>query len=948
MNITEDYFKNYEDEKKIDEKFINFHTNKKTFNIVLNTLHRNLTHETVSNFRVKFDANSGHSERIPVHLNSNANISGDNVNGFTFEGISYEPYNPNRHSGEIIGHFMKDYKNETGILVQKRFSDVKEIGKIRIEVPKTMLSVNPSFLYLHFDELSGFSNTYLPNGNAITFCAYSKEHTDHYIFETLHPLYFDSYNLQTLTFEISFPKATVLKDYATIFYAQINNSSNLELVTPNMPSMFAVGDELIFELGTKIVVNVDNIPHVVSVIDGYIDNSHVILRTFDGKLVNSSKTINGKTTIDFGTHDFLIATASGGIDTSIYEKFELKMKSLVFPYTMNDINITPITSVLTDYIIFKEREYVLTMKNVRNHIMNFETKFGLVDAFSDYIEENDIHMAYLSYQIVSTLKVINFLLEHMTRELVNPSKVSLMLSQSMIEDEEFLFTNSESIAVTILKVCEYYKVNMMKYSKSIDKAIVSLTNHNYIEEQLRSFDMFSKSALVLHKDLELNKYAGYNIFEKAFTQEELKERRSVIIPSNDNTKIRNRELGSMTKICYEGNNELLIQNIATTRKILRNVIFEFNVDKEQECLLPIEIKEYEDSLTTFGKLDTESRIIYLNKHFDMDFLEGSFKLNGNAVNAYTNFLICALKSILCSSEFTFKQNVVIDTLFVSELEEICLVNISSVFISEANSNSENIIIETNDNVIDFKESETITIHHLDCDVPKKDGMNKVSCNNVSLSLTEDNRLDCFLSFGKSVTTGILTVSSKLFLDDIEVEMVDNIIKVGKRVMDKSFKFETPLTKNMSHIRVETSYFFSSFKEKKATVSTNYNAKNTVNFANLPKLHEEKTNIIENVSIMDETNSFVGDRVFINPLSSSPPLDSSGNIDYTTLDLTMQDTYTITSIGSDSSGNSLIEVDQTVLSAFNNTDLLVTNKGRDHYIKIFNPKAQIDLSIEIVV
>ena len=318
------------------------------------------------------------------------------------------------------------------------------------------------------------------------------------------------------------------------------------------------------------------------------------------------------------------------------------------------------------------------------------------------------------------------------------------------------------------------------------------------------------------------------------------------------------------------------------------------------------------------------------------------------MNAYTIFLICALKSILCSSEFTFKQNVVIDTLFVSDLEEICLVNTSSVFISEANSNSENIIIETNDNVIDFKESETITIHHLDCDVPKKDGMNKVSCNNVSLSLAEDNRLDCFLSFGKSVTTGILTVSSKLFLDDIEVEMVDNIIKVGKRVMDKSFKFETPLTKNMSHIRVETSYFFSSFKEKKATVSTNYNAKNTVNFANLPKLHEEKTNIIENVSIMDETNSFVGDRVFINPLSSSPPLDSSGNIDYTTLDLTMQDTYTITSIGSDSSGNSLIEVDQTVLSAFNNTDLLVTNKGRDHYIKIFNSKAQIDLSIEIVV
>ena len=89
-------------------------------------------------------------------------------------------------------------------------------------------------------------------------------------------------------------------------------------------------------------------------------------------------------------------------------------------------------------------------------------------------------------------------------------------------------------------------------------------------------------------------------------------------------------------------------------------------------------------------------------------------------------------------------------------------------------------------------------------------------------------------------------------------------------------------------------------------------------------------------------------MFINPLSSSPPLDPSGNIDYTTLDLTMQDTYTITSIGSDSSGNSLIEVDQTVLSAFNNTDLLVTNKGRDHYIKIFNPKAQIDLSIEIVV
>jgi hypothetical protein len=87
----------------------------------------------------------------------------------------------------------------------------------------------------------------------------------------------------------------------------------------------------------------------------------------------------------------------------------------------------------------------------------------------------------------------------------------------------------------------------------------------------------------------------------------------------------------------------------------------------------------------------------------------------------------------------------------------------------------------------------------------------------------------------------------------------------------------------------------------------------------------------------------------NPLSSSPPLDASGNIDYTDLyeDLTMKETYKITNIGTDTSGNSLIELDVDVDSAFNNTDLLVKNKNKDHYINIFNKKAQIDISLEIV-
>ena len=58
MNITEDYLRNYDDEIYTDDKFIQFHKNEKTHNIVFNTIERDLTHESMSNFRLKFDANA--------------------------------------------------------------------------------------------------------------------------------------------------------------------------------------------------------------------------------------------------------------------------------------------------------------------------------------------------------------------------------------------------------------------------------------------------------------------------------------------------------------------------------------------------------------------------------------------------------------------------------------------------------------------------------------------------------------------------------------------------------------------------------------------------------------------------------------------------------------------------------------------------------------------------
>jgi hypothetical protein len=942
MNITKDYFENFEDEKEIDENFIKFHKNPKTYNIVLDTFDRSLGNEDISKFRVKFDANAGQRERIPIYLNSNANISGNNTAGFTFEGVSYEPYNPEAHSGEIIGFHHKKFDNENGILIQKRFSEIQEIGKIRIEIPKIILSTEPSFLYLHFDELSGFSKSFLPNGKAITFCAYSSVfHENKYVFETRHPLPFDSFNLQNLTFEISFPKSNILNDYATIFYATINNSAKLELVTPNMPTYFVIGDELKFETGTEIVPNVDNIPHVVSVIDGYIDGSTVILRTFDGELIDSIKTVNGKSVINFGSHNFLIATSQGGVDISIFEKFDLNMKTLVFPYSDADVNITPITTILTDYIVYNTRKDKIKSKNVKALIENFEVKYGLINSFTDYIEDDDIRMAYLSYQIVSTLKTVHFLLNHLTNELVNPSSVSLLLSQYMIE-KDLNFTNFDNISEFFIKILSKYKVNITKYALYINNSIHSLIVHNTIKDEDLSFGMLANSALVLHKDITLNKYAKYNIVSKKCSIEEISKRRDIIVPSKKNKK----EFGEITEITYNGTNEYISQNLEKVKNIYRNILYEFKVDKEKECLLPIQVKEFETCKSVFGKI-SQDREIFINTEFDIEHFKNCCKFNNSPTSVYMVFFISAIKSILSSSDFKLNLDLNLNSNFLDDLRNVCEINEQSIFTTSNDNANENVIepinVET-DVVIDIKESEKLVLNFEGSNTPIKDIRKMIEIETMQTTL-ENGKIKNKILFSSSKITSSLFCILEFAIDDKIVETRNYSVKVNKRKQEKIYEFSNQSFKDGSNIKVSLKFSFE--KGKYVEVFNKVLMKKEITFLKLEKICDEDltANVFDVLDFEKDTEDFMP----FNPLSSSPPLDSSGNIDYTDLyeDLDMKEFYTITNIGTDTSGNSLIELDVDVDNAFNGTDLLVKNKNKDHYINIFNKKAQVDVSLEIV-
>lgn len=944
MNITKDYFENFEDEKEIDENFIKFHKNPKTYNIVIDSFDRNLSNEDISKFRVKFDANAGQRERIPIYLNSNANISGNNTSGFTFEGVSYEPYNPEAHSGEVIGYHHKKFDNENGILMQKRFSEIQEIGKIRIEIPKILMSTEPSFLYLHFDELSGFSKTFLPNGKAITFCAYSSIfHENKYVFETRHPLHFDSFNLQNLTFEINFPKSNILNDYATIFYATINSSSKLELVSHSIPTYFAIGDELKFEEGTEIVPNVDNVPHVVSVIDGYIDGSTVILRTFDGELVESTKTSNGKSVINFGTHQFLIATAKGGVDISIFEKFDLNMKTLVFPYSDADVNITPITTILTDYIVFNTRNEKIKSQNVKTLIENFEVKYGLVNSFADYIEDDDIQMAYLSYQIVSTLKTVHFLLNHLTNELVNPSSVSLRLSQYMIE-KDLNFTNFDNISEFFIKILSKYKVNITKYALYINNSIHSLIVHNTIKQENLSFGMLANSALVLHKDITLNKYAKYNIVSKKCSIEEISKRRDIIVPS----KQHNKEFGEITEITYNGTNEDISQNLEKVKNIYRNIIYEFKVDKEKECLLPIKVKEFETCKSVFGKI-SKDREICINTEFDIEHFKNCCKFNNSATNVYMVFFISAIKSILSTSDFKMFLDLNLNSTFLDDLKNVCEINEQSIFTtSNSNDNAnENVIEPINigtDFIIDIKESEEIVLKFESSNAPIKDIRKMIEIDAMQTTL-ENGKIKNKILFSASKITSSLFCVFELAIDDKIVETRNCSVKVNKRKQEKIYEFSNQKFKDGSNIKISLKFSF--VKGNYVEVFNKFLVKNEIKFLKLDKICDEE-DLTANVFDVLDFEKDMEDFIPFNPLSSSPPLDASGNIDYTDLyeDLTMKETYKITNIGTDTSGNSLIELDVDVDSAFNNIDLFVKNKNK-HYINIFNKKAQLDVSLEIV-
>ena len=116
--------------------------------------------------------------------------------------------------------------------------------------------------------------------------------------------------------------------------------------------------------------------------------------------------------------------------------------------------------------------------------------------------------------------------------------------------------------------------------------------------------MLANSALVLHKDITLNKYAKYNIVSKKCSIEEISKRRDIIIPS----KKHNKEYGEITEITYNGTNEDISQNLEKVKNIYRNIIYEFKVDKEKECLLPIQVNEYQTSKSVFGKISQNREI----------------------------------------------------------------------------------------------------------------------------------------------------------------------------------------------------------------------------------------------------------------------------------------------------------------------------------------------------
>jgi len=652
MNINKSYFdipKSNNEKENIDLQKIQHFT--------LNTFSKNNnTQETIWNFDIKFGYVDTMYENIPLYENSRINPENqNNIGGFTYDGYSYPPFDSNKPKGDIIGYIRTEVSGNKGCSFSNRLKYVKGIKQVRLDIPISIINSFKDFnhiIYLSIDELTGYSHINIPtkicNNKDVSFTLYLVDtNPTHNTYMSSSEMIFDQLiNFQKLNIDIfnPFTKFDKNTDRFNIRNARINSNGYLELITNNLHESCAINN-ILFIPKDKIYYNKSNSNKTIkigAVIDGYIENAKIIFRTIKGKQINTSLSdSNGLFQFNEISDQHIIACAHGGIDTSYYSPNIIELKAIV--NNKNDLYITPITTLITDYLIFKNKNsYILNDTLIENSYQLFSKILRVEYINSDYIKTNNIRAGIVCLQIVSTIKSIYTIINKFSKKNVCISIISTKLAIHIAE-KNFSFTNKSNVSQLINDIAKHYNVSISdnSFSQSREYLSKAVTCHNTLDKNDNiDFESLAVAANILQKEIESDNITQYltNISE-VIGKRRVMMGKPIKKPIYYNFKIRLE--------FKENSSKILKDSISEITYLLQNIILQYNSVTISN--LPITIEECcfqndHELIRTFF----EHRLIQINSHFIFDNINTKFITNNPLVTIL-------LKEIIYMIAYNWKQ-----------------------------------------------------------------------------------------------------------------------------------------------------------------------------------------------------------------------------------------------------------------------------------------------------
>lgn len=908
MNINKHYFKTYPESNglyDIEKDSITSHY------IVINTLERSYDHESLWSLRIKFGVDGNKLVKLPIYKNdSEVGLYGHTINGF-----SYYPWSTvgsswwnSRKDDDIVGFRSALYLGESGCIISRRMRNISNIEYIRLEVPRALTDGIPNFnhiLNISCDELSGFSNTCITNNDDISFVTTLTETSpSSLVYTSYAKMKFNSpLNLQSLSLKVTNSQCELSNlDSIEICHIRINENGRLEIITSNIPNSFKESQILLLSnmtLTSETDTSNMMYEHKCSVIDGYIKDATVIVRELDGKLVYKNKSDeNGIFLPRFKNgNKVLVFSSIGGIDISYNKENQIEFRALYSPSLLNEsMNITPLTTLVADYIIYLERKNKGINEKIIESVYNkFSDVLSVDNINSDYIATNNIVAAKVGYRVVTIVKVINVILRYFTNYQVNSSYVTTKLSFRLIEGGLNMCVASELEDFMDGLVYEQKdKRNMEEYERIKGHLATSLANHNNFENEEMSFELLGKASLIVHNDLEM-KNGLIEFLYKRETYEEIVSRRSHIDPTSGDISV---DLPTMNLNLeeLEGISEILRYSIERVKTIISSIIVGYlpMIEEKATGLIKIEEvimkKDYNISRSYW-----DDRRIEINSLFPDNRVEGRFSLNGNPCNLYTiillreilyilgynNKLECKFKNEIMNEDLS--QNLMLSYSTLENLESLgYVVNFNSIFLgnscdfSDEDDNKGGIkflnerllnermgedrkIINPSDSVLNY--GKTLPKKHVELvnNIPISDKRNKCKLKEVIFNFVRGGILISIII--ESNIAGIVHLKPVLSIDNMYIESKDMIrnkvqsgienrlhlefMDHGKRLEDKTHK-----------VKLELEFYFGSFISSKVKVSNMYLVKNTIEWTSLPILefsnHANSLEKLEEIETLDST------------------------------------------------------------------------------------------------